>query len=105
MKGQRQRGRLRNILPALYIAFAVYGWIDFANTNHDGLANLGLFVATLPVTIFDLLLALALGQTSILMPEGHGYLMDHALYYVPAVAVTASLFWLLGRWIDRVRHP
>jgi hypothetical protein len=96
---------LRNILPALYIAFAVYGWIDFANTNHDGLANLGLFVATLPVTIFDLLLALALGQTSILMPEGHGYLMDHALYYVPAVAVTASLFWLLGRWIDRVRHP
>ncbi|GAA3908767.1 hypothetical protein GCM10022276_28830 [Sphingomonas limnosediminicola] len=105
MKGQRHKGRLRYILPALYIAFAVYGWIDFANTNHDGLANLGLFVATLPVTAVDLILAYALGETSVLMPEGHGYLMDHALYYVPAVAVTASLFWLVGRSVDRLRHP
>ena len=35
--------RAQVILPALYLAFATYGWIDFVNTNHDGLANLGLF--------------------------------------------------------------
>ena len=36
-----------------------------------------------------------------LLPDGFGYLGNHALYYVPAVAVTAALLWLLGRKIDR----
>ena len=93
--------RARFVLPALYIAFAIYAWVDFANTNHDGLANIGLFLVTFPVTVLDLLLGAVLGRTSVLMPQGHGYLTDHALYYVPAVAVTASLLWLLGRAIDR----
>jgi len=92
----------RYILPALYIAFAVYAWIDFVNTNPDGLANLGLFLVTLPVTLLDLLLGALLNRTEVLMPQGHGYIGDHALYYVPAVAFTAALFWLLGRAIDRI---
>ena len=93
--------RARYILPGLYIAFAVYAWVDFTRTNHDGLANVGLFLVTLPVTVVDLALSAALSKTSILIPDGHGYLGNHALYYVPAVMVTAALFWWIGRAIDR----
>ena len=91
------------ILPCLYIAFAIYAWIDFTNTNHDGLANLGLFVVTLPVTIVMLIAGWLMGSSEMPMPDGHGYLGDHALYYVPAVLVTAVLWWLIGRAIDRFR--
>ena len=69
--------RARYILPGLYIAIAVYAWIDFIRTNHDGLANVGLFLVTLPVTLVDLTLAAALGKTSALMPHGYGYIGDH----------------------------
>ncbi len=71
--------RARFVLPGLYLALALYIWIDFAATAHDGLANLGLMVITLPVTFAGLLLG------------------------SPAVAITALLLWLLGRAIDRRR--
>jgi hypothetical protein len=88
-------------LPGLYVAFAVYGWVDFVNTNHDGLANIGLFLITAPVTLIDLIIGGILGRSAVLMPHGHGYLGDHALYYFPAVAVTALILWWIGRAIDR----
>ena len=88
-------------LPGLYLAFAVYGWIDFAHTNPDGLANLGLFLITAPVTVVVMVAGSLRGRESFPMPSGHGYFGDHALYYVPAVLVTAAMFWLIGRAIDR----
>ena len=94
--------RAQVILPALYLAFATYGWVDFVNTNHDGLANVGLFLITLPVTILLLIAGSVMGQTSMPMPDGHGYIGNHALYYVPAVIATAALWWWIGRLIDRV---
>lgn len=94
--------RARFILPGLYLALALYGWIDFARTAHDGLANLGLMALTLPVTLLGLLLGALLGQSSfILLPDSFGYLANHAFYYVPAVAVTALLWWWIGRAFDR----
>ena len=93
--------RARYVLPGLYVAFAVYAWMDFTHTNPDGLANLGLFLVTLPVTLIDLALSATLNRPSVLMPHGHGYIGDHALYYVPAAALTAALFWWIGRAIDR----
>jgi hypothetical protein len=92
---------VQSALPALYVAFASYGWFDFINTNHDGLANVGLFLITFPVTIVVLIVGGLMGRSSMLMPSGYGYLGDHALYYAPAVAVTAFLWWLVGRAIDR----
>jgi hypothetical protein len=93
--------RAQIVLPALYVAFAVYAWFDFVNTNHDGLANVGLFLVTLPVTTAVFFAGSLMGKESMPMPSGHGYLGDHALYYFPAVAVTAILSWLIGRLIDR----
>jgi hypothetical protein len=93
------------ILPGLYLVFAVYGWVDFMQTSHDGLANVGLFLITLPVTLLALAWGAALGRSGVIMPHGHGYLTDHALYYGPAVAATAALLWLVGRAIDRRPRP
>ena len=81
-------------LVMAYLAFAAYAWWDFTRINHDGLANIGLFLVTAPVAIVDLITT-ANGWGT-LLPEGHGYLTDHALYYVPAVAVTAVLLALIG---------
>lgn len=98
-KGPR---RARLVLPGLYLALALYVWIDFTRINHDGLANLGLMAVTLPVTLLGLLLGAVIGRSSfVLLPDGFGYLGNHAIYYVPAVAVTALLWWWIGRAFDR----
>ena len=104
MGGAAGKRRWRFILPGLYLALALYVWIDFTRINPDGLANVGLFFITLPVTALLLLVSSLLGSSSMILPSGHGYLADHALYYVPAVAVTAALCWLIGRAIDRRRR-
>ena len=96
------RDRWRYILPGLYLAFAIYVWVDFTQIARDGLANVGLFLATLPVTLVGLLLGWIFGSSKfVLMPGGFGYLAAHAIYYVPAVALTALLWWWIGRAIDR----
>jgi hypothetical protein len=82
-----------------YLAFAAYAWWDFTRTNHDGLANLCLFMVTAPVALVDVILT-GSGRSG-LLPSGHGYLADHALYYGPAVAVTALLVWLVARGLVR----
>lgn len=98
------RHRARFILPGLYLALALYVWVDFTGIAHDGLANVGLMAVTLPVTLVGLLLGRLMGESSfVLLPDGFGYLTTHAIYYVPAVAITALLLWLLGRAIDRRR--
>ena len=97
----RAKRRVQLILPALYAAFAGYGWIDFVNTNHDGLANLGLFVATAPIAILLLIIGSLMGQTEMPMPDGFGYIGDHALYYFPAAFLLTLICWLIGRWLDR----
>ena len=98
---QDGRWRLGCATPLVlgYLAFAIYAWCDFVSTNHDGLANLGLIVVTAPVAVVGLVVSG--GGSFALIPGGHGYLADHAIYYVPAVACTAVLLWLIGRRIER----
>jgi hypothetical protein len=102
---REDRGRARLWLPILYLAFALYMWIDFALAPRDGLANLGLFLATLPVALLGLLLgSVTAGSSFPLLPNGNGYFLDHAIYYVPAVLITALPFYALGRLIDHGRR-
>ena len=102
MRPSGGKRRARFILPGLYLALAVYVWVDFALAARDGLANAGLFAVTLPVTLVGLAIDAAIGSKSFsVLPDAGSYVVSHALYYVPAVAITAALFWLLGRKIDR----
>lgn len=72
MAGTRKR-RLEFFLSGPYAVFALYGSVDFVNTNHDGLANVGLFLITLPVTLVGLAaVGSAMGRASFPMPSGHG---------------------------------
>jgi hypothetical protein len=87
----------------LYLAFAAYAWFDFTRINHDGLANVGLFLVTAPVTVLELLLSA--NSSWSLVPHGHGYLLDHAFYYFPAVAATALLIAAAGRLVRRAIAP
>ena len=94
--------RARFIVPATYLAFAAYAWIDFVRTNPDGLANVGLYLVTLPVALVGVALTEATGGGSfVLQPSGFGYYGNHAFYYWPSVLVTACLlYWItavLGR--------
>ena len=94
--------RARFILPGLYLLLAAYVWTDFAMAARDGLANIGLFLVTAPVTAIGLLIDWIIGSKDFsLMPDRFGYLGNHAVYYGPAVLATAALLFLLGRKIDR----
>jgi hypothetical protein len=82
--------------PAAYMAFAVYVWIDFTSTAQDGLANLGLLLATYPMAALGVALTWALGQTGfVLIPSGMGYYTAHAIYFWPSALITAYLIYVL----------
>jgi ABC-type molybdate transport system permease subunit len=88
--------------PALFLAFALYAWIDFTHTAHDNLANLGLMLVTLPITAVGLLLTWALGQTGfVLIPSGMGYDTAHAIYFWPSALVIAALLYNICSYLGR----
>jgi hypothetical protein len=88
--------RLEFLLPLLYFGLALYVWIDFIRLPPDGLANVGLMIVTLPVTLVGLLLTWMFGKTGFtLLPDALAYYGDHAHYYWPSVALIAgALCWL-----------
>ena len=91
------------VLPTLYLALALYAWIDFTRTAHDGLANLGLMLVTLPVTALGLLLTSALGKTGfVLIPSGMGYYTAHAIYFWPSALLIAALLYGIGSAFSRL---
>jgi hypothetical protein len=89
-----RRVRWKYVLPALYLALALYAWIDFTRTSQDGYAALGLMLVTLPVSAVGLILTSALSTTSfVLLPSGLGYFTAHAAYFWPsALLITALLY-------------
>lgn len=97
--------RWRWIAVGLYLALAVGIWVDFLRTPPDGLANLGLMLAVLPVTLFGLALGWAAGaERFILLPSGLGYHAAHAAFYWPSVLATALLLLGLATVLRRRRR-
>jgi hypothetical protein len=89
-------------VPVLYVAVAAYAWVDFLREPKDGLANVGLMLVTLPVTLVGLVLtAMAGGDAFVLLPSGFGYYLDHALYYWPSVGATALLLYWIAATLTR----
>jgi hypothetical protein len=88
--------------PVLYLAFALYAWIDFTQTAHDGWGALGLVLATLPIAAIGVALTQALGQTGfVLIPRGLGYYTAHAVYFWPSALLIAALLYTIGSWLSR----
>lgn len=95
---------LRYALPAGYGILALLAWWDLAAAPPDGLANLGLMLAVLPVTLAGLAIGWVSGAEGfVLLPEGLGYSTSHAAYFFPSAALIAAALWRLGRAIDRRR--
>ena len=94
--------RFQLVLPTIYMGCAAYAWIDFARLPPDGLANLGLMLAVLPITLVDLSLGQLLGaDQSLFIPSDLGYYRAHAVFFAPSAALMTLAFFLLGRIIDR----
>lgn len=97
--------RLKLILLGLYVALAIFAWIDFMRLPKDGLANVGLMIVTLPVTLIGLVLSWAVRSSKfVLLPDVFGYYGDHAVYYWPSVLITALLLYALASLI-RAKMP
>ena len=97
--------KLRLLLPGAYALIALCAWIDFARLPPDGLANLGLMLVVLPVTLLDLALRPAEASgSSLFIPDRWGYYPDHAIFFGVSVAVITTALFALGLWIDRRRR-
>ena len=93
--------KLRYVLPGAYAALALLAWINFWFLPPDGLANVGLMVVVLPITLLDLALRPDDAPGSfVLMPDRYGYYGDHAVYFGISALIIALMLWLLGSWID-----
>ena len=95
-----RRVQLRFLLPLTYLAFALLAWTDFIARNPAPLANLGLMLVTLPVTVLGLVLTWASGETNfVLIPWGLSYDLAFAVYFWPsALLIALLLYWLGSRW-------
>lgn len=91
---------MRFLAPILYIVGAVLVWLDFSHTNPDGLANLGLFVYTLPIAVP---MVLVFGDVVASLPGG--YIAAHALYFWPSVALLASSIFGLFHFLQNRCGP
>jgi len=84
--------RFVTIALAACLAGGVAVWFSFARTNPDGLANLGLVLCVAPVTLLGLAMGRLLGRTEfLLIPNGFGYLGNHAVFFFPSLLATAAL--------------
>ncbi|WP_262272220.1 hypothetical protein [Microvirga yunnanensis] len=108
------RMRWTYVPPALYMAFALYAWIDFIRTAPNEWGALGLVLATYPVAALGVALTWALGRSGfVLIPSGLDYYTAHAIYFWPAALLTAALLygvcsalnWLWWRVLRGYRNP
>ena len=89
-------------LPLIYLLIALATWINFVRLPPDGLASLGLWLVVFPVMLLDLALRPSHQPgTSIFLPDGFGYYVDHAIFFWISVAIIALVLFALGYLIDR----
>jgi hypothetical protein len=92
--------KARLLLPGIYAVVALGAWVDFASLPPDGLADLGLLLVVLPVTLLDLALRTYMPGSDGLVPSRWGYYGDYAVFFSISVACIMLALYLLGRAID-----
>jgi hypothetical protein len=99
---RRSDPRLRYWLPLAYLLLAAMTFWQFLETNPDGLANVGLVIMVLPVTLLGMLLGWLIGAHEfLLIPDRFGYYWDHVVFFIPSALLVALLLWRFGLAIDR----
>lgn len=81
------RRRLGSIAAGLYVAGAAIVLAMFLMAPPDGLANIGIVLYVLPLS----LLGIFLGGEFPFMPDALGYYGSHVAFFVPSVALIAAL--------------
>ena len=94
--------KLKYVFPAVYASVALLAWVDFSLLPPDGLANVGLMLIVLPVTLLDLAMRPEGRPGSfVLMPDSFGYYGDHAVFFGTSVLIIGAFLWWLGSRADR----
>jgi hypothetical protein len=88
------------VVPALYLVGAVFVWLDFARTNPDGLANIGIVLYTLPVALFGIFV---LQQEFPFAPGG--YYEAHAIYFSASVGLLALILFAACLALEKLTRP
>ena len=93
-------GKLKLIIPALYILGAIPIWFVFSQTNPDGLANLGLVFYTFPIVLLGTFLF------HLEFPYITGsYYAVHAVYFCILVTFLAVLLFLIFHGLQKITKP
>jgi hypothetical protein len=93
-------GKLKLIVPALYILGAIPIWFVFSNTNPDGLANIWLFFYTFPIVLVGTFIF------HLEFPYFSGsYYVAHALYFWFSVIFLAGLLFLIFHGLQSITKP
>lgn len=95
--------KLKTVIPGMYCTVALLVWLDFMRLPPDGLANVGLMLVVLPVTILDLAVSPAASGPTVLMPNSFGYYANHTIFFVGSVAAIAAALRWIGSMLDRKR--
>jgi hypothetical protein len=93
-------GVLKFVLPTVYMAGAIFIWINFVTTNPDGLANVWIGLYTFPIFIIGTFLL------SLQFPYMPGsYYQAHALYFWPSVIFLAVVIFLVLHCLQKLSQP
>lgn len=100
------------IFPGAYLAVALTAYVVVFRAPPDGLANLPLAVAHLPIIILERILTEVIYGSM----DGYlwkplveiaglpsGYILYHVYWFLPLTMFQAYCFFLLGKWLDRKR--
>lgn len=93
-------GLLKFLLPIVYIVGAVIVWLQFSQSNPDGLANLGIVIYTFPIVAIGTFLF----HLDFPYVPG-GYYEAHALYFLPSVTVLAVVLFSIFHGLQRLVRP
>jgi hypothetical protein len=97
---------LRYRFPLIYSLAAGAAWIHFLTLSRDGLASALLMIMILPITIIDRVLSQLIrgkmdhflfAELAHLIGLPKGYVLDHAYFYFPSVALIAEILYLIGK--------
>jgi hypothetical protein len=94
---------MRFLLPGAYLAFCAYTWVEFMRLPPDGMANMGVFLAVLPVSLLGFLIRILLRTDGFpFIFEFLGYRWAHALFFFPSAALCT---WFIYRFVAWLAPP